>query len=68
MLLDQEIVCGIGNIYADEILFEAHVHPTRNCKTLSAEELKEICLFSKSILDQAIEGKGTTIKSFASNH
>jgi formamidopyrimidine-DNA glycosylase len=67
-LLDQEIVCGLGNIYVDETLYEARIHPLRLCRKLKANEIKDICTCAKKIIDSAIDGKGTTIKSFSSNH
>src|SRR5215210_4642026 len=39
LLLDQSLVAGLGNIYVDEVLFSAGVHPTRKANTLTAEEI-----------------------------
>jgi len=42
VLLDQEVVCGIGNIYADEILFAAKVHPQVKCNELDTVQISSI--------------------------
>lgn len=68
VLLNQEIICGIGNIYADEILFAAKVHPERTATKLTQEQIKDIVKHGKRIIDDAIINKGTTIRSFTSNH
>jgi len=65
-LLEQNIICGIGNIYADEILFLSKIHPLSVTNKLSLTDLKKIVLATKTILKKAIELEGTTIKSFSS--
>lgn len=67
ILLDQSIISGIGNIYADEILFKAKISPFKKGKDISFDELNQIVLYSKEILNEAIKYKGTTIKSFTSS-
>ena len=64
VLLDQSIVSGIGNIYADEILFQCKIHPLTKVKYLTLEECKMISKYAKSILLDAIKHKGTTIFSY----
>lgn len=70
VLLDQTIVSGIGNIYADEILFQCKINPLTKAKYLTSEECKMISKYAKSILLDAIKHKGTTIFSykFDKNH
>jgi len=63
-LLDQTIVTGLGNIYVDETLFRAGVHPERLCTTLSADEIEAIYHESKATLSEAIEAGGSTIRSY----
>lgn len=63
-ILDQTKVVGIGNIYADEILFASSISPTRIAKTLSIEEIGKIVKNTKSILLESIKNNGTTIHSF----
>lgn len=64
LLLDQSVVAGIGNIYVDEILFAAGVHPSRKASTLTPEEIKEVHASTRDILARAIEARGTTFDSY----
>lgn len=66
-LLDQSIIVGIGNIYADEILFLSKINPLENAKTLSDEKIYKIIENTKKVLDEAIKEGGTTIKSYTSS-
>ena len=70
ILLNQSIVSGIGNIYADEILFMCKINPLTKAKELSIKDCELICKYSKRILLDAIKHKGTTIFSykFDKNH
>lgn len=64
VLLDQQIVVGIGNIYADEILFEAKVHPATPANRLTDSEEIRLHQAIIAILDAAIDKGGTTIRSY----
>jgi formamidopyrimidine-DNA glycosylase len=64
LLLDQSVVAGLGNIYVDEILFSARVHPTRKASTLSRDEIQNIHTATRDILRRAIELRGTTFDSY----
>jgi formamidopyrimidine-DNA glycosylase len=64
LLLDQSIVAGLGNIYVDEVLFPAGVHPTRKANTLTQEEIREIYSATRDILGRAVEVGGTTFDSY----
>lgn len=64
VILDQSIMSGIGNIYADEILFETHIHPLTKAKALTDKDIKAILISSKKILTNAIHLGGSTIKSY----
>ena len=66
VLLDQSIIVGIGNIYADEILFLSHVSPFRKCNSLSDLELDNIIKYTREVLEGAIKKGGTTIRSYTS--
>ncbi len=66
-LLDQSIITGIGNIYANEILFLSKISPLKRSKELTNQELKKIIDNSKIVLEKAIKAGGTTIKSFTSS-
>jgi len=63
-LLDQKFVSGIGNIYASEILFLCKINPTIHAKKLSKKDCKNIILFSKKVLNQAIKKGGSSIRDF----
>ncbi|MBA4116004.1 MAG: bifunctional DNA-formamidopyrimidine glycosylase/DNA-(apurinic or apyrimidinic site) lyase [Rubrobacter sp.] len=64
LLLDQSVVAGLGNIYVDEVLFAAKVHPTRKANTLGSLEIRAISSASRDILGRAIEMRGTTFDSY----
>ena len=64
LLLDQSVVAGLGNIYVDEVLFAASVHPTRRADTLSPPEIRAIHAAVRDILRRAIELRGTTFDSY----
>ena len=60
VLMDQSVFAGIGNIYSDEILWLAGIHPLRQVSSLTQEELKSIFTSTKKILKKAIEARGTS--------
>ena len=64
LLLDQSIIAGLGNIYVDEVLFAAFVHPARKANTLSPGEIEAIHAATRDILGRAIELRGTTFDSY----
>ena len=64
LLLDQSILAGIGNIYADEILFLTKINPFRKGNDISDEKYHEIFQASNQILNKAITLGGSTIHSF----
>lgn len=64
LLLDQSILAGIGNIYADEILFSTKINPFRKGNDISDEKYHEIFQASNQILNKAITLGGSTIHSF----
>ena len=63
-LLDQKIVSGIGNIYANEILYKSQIYPLKSVKKLKSIELERIIKFSRIILKNAIKFGGSSIKDF----
>lgn len=63
-LLNQKYIAGIGNIYADEILFEAGVLPDRKINSLKVEEIKKIYQAVKKILKKAVKYRGTTFNNY----
>ena len=67
LLLDQTIISGLGNIYANEVLFEARVNPLKLGKQISLEECQRIVDATNHIIKEAIKMGGTTIKSYTSS-
>ena len=63
-LLNQSIVAGIGNMYADEALFAARIHPMRRAGDLSSEELKTLCNCIRTVLVTAIACKGASVDTY----
>ena len=59
MLLDQSIITGIGNIYADEILFASKINPKTYADKLSKPKLEEIIENTKKVFENALKYKGT---------
>jgi formamidopyrimidine-DNA glycosylase len=64
LLLDQKVVSGIGNIYADEILYDARLHPRRKANTLSEDEWEALHAAIRSNLAAGIEHRGTTVRLY----
>lgn len=64
LLLDQTIMSGLGNIYADEVLFAAQISPFKKGADLYKDETDRILLESKRILELAILNQGSTVKSY----
>lgn len=67
LLLDQSFIAGIGNIYADEILFRMKVHPKKIAKELTPQEIIDLVYYTKHVLKGAIRAGGTTIRSYTSS-
>ena len=68
MLLSQNVVAGLGNIYVDEVLFAANVHPMKRSCDLTPVEVKNVVHHTREILSRAIRHKGSTIRTFATYH
>ena len=63
-LLSQNIVVGIGNIYADEICFASNLLPQRLCKTLNEIEMSKLYKNIKNILSEAIASGGSSVSDY----
>lgn len=63
-LLDQTIIAGLGNIYVDEVLFKAKIHPEKRANTLTEEQIELISKYSYEVLKAAVKQGGTTIRSY----
>ncbi|WP_249870897.1 DNA-formamidopyrimidine glycosylase [Oceanobacillus saliphilus] len=66
-LLDQTIVTGLGNIYVDETLFRAEVHPLKRASKLTKKEVKAIQKQAIATLQEAVKAGGTTIRSYVNS-
>jgi formamidopyrimidine-DNA glycosylase len=64
LLLDQRRIAGVGNIYADEALFRAGIHPSRPAGGLSLEQYTRLADAVIAVLDAGIEARGATIDDF----
>ncbi len=64
LLLDQRIVAGIGNIYADEALFRARIHPLRPGGSLDRTDIERLVVAVKEVLTQALAEMGTTLRDY----
>jgi formamidopyrimidine-DNA glycosylase len=64
LLLDQAVIAGVGNIYADEALFLAGVRPTRPARRVSQAECKALARSVKRVLERAIATGGSSISDF----
>jgi len=67
VILDQSVIVGIGNIYADEILFLSRINPLKPASKLNEQELQAIIDNTRLTLEKAIKAGGTTIRSYTSN-
>ena len=63
-LLDQTLVVGLGNIYVDEVLWRAKVHPARISQSLTAQEARKVHDETINVLGQAVEKGGSTIRTY----
>lgn len=63
-LLDQRLIAGIGNIYADEALFAARVPPTVPARDLSRDRAAKLCAAIKRVLRRAIDHRGSTLRDY----
>lgn len=67
LLLDQTIIAGLGNIYADEVLFSSRVNPFKKGCDITLDECDRIVSSCNNIIKRAIEEGGTTIRSYTSS-
>jgi formamidopyrimidine-DNA glycosylase len=64
LLLDQTVVAGVGNIYADEALFRARQNPGRTGVSLSEDECERLRVAIEDVMTRAIESRGSTIRDY----
>lgn len=63
-ILDQTIICGLGNIYADEALFAAKIHPERRSGTLNLKETELLLKSACEVMDKSIASGGSTMATY----
>ena len=63
-ILDQTIICGLGNIYADEALFAAGIHPATRSGHLSREDAERLLLSARAVMEKSIASGGSTMATY----
>ncbi len=64
LLLNQSFIAGIGNIYTDELLFKARIHPKSEASALSKNDVRRVWEAMRTVLAKAIAAKGTTLRDY----
>ena len=64
VLLDQTVIAGVGNIYADEALFAARIHPLRRANELAQDEIRRLNRAMKLTLRRAVRHRGSTLRDY----
>lgn len=64
VLLNQELIAGIGNMYADEALFAARIHPRRPASSLTRLEINTLHGAIRAVLEKGIRNKGASIRNY----
>lgn len=64
VILDQTIVCGLGNIYADETLFASKIHPETKAGNISKDEAGLILKMADKVMNLSIDSGGSTLKDY----
>lgn len=63
-LLDQALICGLGNIYVDEALFGCRIYPATPGRELNKDQIEALAQFIPSLLERAIANRGTTFSDY----
>lgn len=61
LLMKQEFITGLGNIYVNEVLYRANIHPLRAASSLTEEEIGKLFREIKVVLSEAVEFRGSTV-------
>ena len=64
VILDQKVIAGLGNIYADEALYYAKIHPKHATGTLTDADIKNILEGAKTVMQASIDSGGSTMKTY----
>jgi formamidopyrimidine-DNA glycosylase len=65
VLCDQEVIAGLGNMYADEVLFAAKIGPLRSADSLSGAEIRRLHAAIREVLTRAIGNKGASVRDYS---
>lgn len=63
-ILDQTVISGLGNIYADEALYAAGIHPERKCGEVKREEADKLLMAAREVMERSIEAGGSTMETY----
>lgn len=64
VILDQTVIAGLGNIYADETLFMSQIHPKTKAGKITKQQAEEIIKNAKKVMEKSIESGGSTLKDY----
>jgi formamidopyrimidine-DNA glycosylase len=64
-ILDQRTLAGVGNIYADEALWSARIHPLREAGSLEPDEIRKLRKAIRDVLELGIARQGSTLRDYA---
>ena len=64
VILDQKVIAGLGNIYADEALYDSAIHPERKAGSLSAKEAERLLGSACKVMERSLEAGGSTIQNY----
>lgn len=64
VILDQTIICGLGNIYADEALFASNIHPSRKAGQITKLEARKLLQSACDVMQKSIDSGGSTMKTY----
>ena len=64
VILDQKVICGLGNIYADEALFDAKIHPETPAGNLSREQAEQLVKSAQKVMEASINSGGSTMATY----
>ena len=64
VILDQTVICGLGNIYADEALFASKIHPARRVGSVTSEETELLLRSARQVMERSIESGGSTMATY----
>lgn len=67
-LLDQTVICGLGNIYVDEVLFSSGIHPKTSVANITNKQFATIVEKTNAVITKATNEGGTTVKSFMASN